>query len=492
MSDGEIRKDPSGLLLASTGFSEQFFTLKLPVNIAKSGNYCCQLDCGGPNYCCLDDRSPLRQCAQVDVQTGGNDKQEARYATPSNLTSLEQRVSEMDVILRELNVTSLLQRVSEVDVLVRELRSEKVGQDCGHSSAAAMAHLVHRQAKCDQLDSFIDRVDAAEMKFEKDFEGVDRIVKYMQDQLDSMNQTMTDLQKGVGHDYSLDNHQLTTNMSDQFEDYISRMDVIDKKFSSLDKTLNDHRLQCNEETMKIKTTLQNEVSRLKLIDDRILKLDDRMSNVDDWMSKSSDYQSQMTRNLTTIGQDVVAIKMAADHGVSATKSKVTSLEKDLYAYINRCNSSCLDFNALKGCPQEKGYRLFGKRCLKLYTLKKSFTEAKLHCEADGAHLVHLKSRDIDLPPFISLMAANGRQKSGSYYDGLWIGATDILTEGNFQWSDGTELSTDSDLWGNGEPNDKHDDEDCVHVLYWSFTVLNDANCSSEYDFVCQTDLHFAT
>lgn len=417
-------QDPSGLLLASTGFSQQFFTLKLPVNIAKSGNYCCQLDCGGPNYCCLDDMSPLRQCAQVDVQTGGKDKREARDATPSNLTSLEQRVSEMDVILRELNVTSLLQRVSEVDVLVRELRSEKVGQDCGHSSVAAMAHLVHRQAKCDQLDSFIDRVDAAEMKFEKDFEGVDRIVKYMQDQLDSMNQTMTDLQNGVGKDYSSDGHQVTTNTSYQFEDYISRMDVIDKKFqsdmeealsklrqvddqmarvdekiaklddwmskaddyhnlitrnltslshdvrdlkremenseiksqvnvflnrfSSLDKTLNDYRLQCNEETMKINTTLQNEVSRLKLIDDRISELDDRMSKVDDWMSKASDYQSQMTRNLTTIGQDVVAIKVAADLGVSTTTSKVTSLEKDLYAYINRCNTSCLAFNALKG------------------------------------------------------------------------------------------------------------------------------------------------
>lgn len=67
-----------------------------------------------------------------------------------------------------------------------------------------------------------------------------------------------------------------------------------------------------------------------------------------------------------------------------------------------------------------------------------------------------------------------------------------MTEGNFQWSDGTELSTDSDLWDNGEPNDKYDNEDCVQVLYRSVTVLNDADCSSEYDFVCQTDLHFAT
>ena len=64
---------------------------------------------------------------------------------------------------------------------------------------------------------------------------------------------------------------------------------------------------------------------------------------------------------------------------------------------------------------------------------------------------------------------------------LWVGLTDVATEGTFLWDDGTAMTmTENQLWSMGEPNDLRG-EDCVVI---GSSGLNDVNCESSKSFLC--------
>ncbi len=68
---------------------------------------------------------------------------------------------------------------------------------------------------------------------------------------------------------------------------------------------------------------------------------------------------------------------------------------------------------------------------------------------------------------------------------LWIGLSDLRTEGTFVWADGTAL--DYNNWNAGEPNDAAGAEDCAQISrgtgYW-----NDFDCTMALPFVCEVAL----
>ena len=74
----------------------------------------------------------------------------------------------------------------------------------------------------------------------------------------------------------------------------------------------------------------------------------------------------------------------------------------------------------------------------------------------------------------------------------WVPATDEETEGSFKWPDGTTLATAGQQqnngtwlppWGDGEPNNWNNEEDCVVK---SGGKWNDIACSYNYGYVCVT------
>ncbi|PVD31934.1 hypothetical protein C0Q70_07360 [Pomacea canaliculata] len=116
--------DPAGRTLSSDGFKDEYFYLDVPADTADSGDYCCQLDCRAPDFCCLDDQSPLRSCATIPVH-----KHTKVEITTDDKMSLG-------------NVTQ------------------------------AMAYLVHRQARCDQLDTYITKVETLQVDMLKGIENM--------------------------------------------------------------------------------------------------------------------------------------------------------------------------------------------------------------------------------------------------------------------------------------------------------------------------------
>ena len=72
----------------------------------------------------------------------------------------------------------------------------------------------------------------------------------------------------------------------------------------------------------------------------------------------------------------------------------------------------------------------------------------------------------------------------------WIGLSDIDNEGEWKWTDGTGLIR-YNKWKSGQPNDWHDDQDCVAILeghYWTShynAEWNDLKCSINLGYICE-------
>ena len=66
---------------------------------------------------------------------------------------------------------------------------------------------------------------------------------------------------------------------------------------------------------------------------------------------------------------------------------------------------------------------------------------------------------------------------------VWIGLDDIVTEGDYMWTDGSPLAYTN--WRNNEPNNFGGNEDCVEFrmgLGW-----NDHSCDRLFTSVCEKE-----
>ncbi|PVD31928.1 hypothetical protein C0Q70_07354 [Pomacea canaliculata] len=447
-------RDPMGQPFQSTGFSGQYFILDIPANVAISGSYCCELDCHAPNFCCIDDRSLLRQCGNAELQTAvkkvRTNVESANLA--ARLAGLEKRVSVMEALWRDL---------------------DKAGQqDLRQTGVAAVSQSVQCREKCDQPDASLE---TSTFKFQADVRELGRL----QTQLDTMQQTMTEVRSWV-------------------QDGVARLNA----------SIQDHRNKSAKDIEAVSAGLERYLARLQNVEGWMTKTDNRYSHIKDWLSNSHGWISKISgqmklimHNMTALGDNLTNFQTATEQRLSEVTDDLRDVKGALKDLANDANKS---FNALQsrvsalttmyrqrtygGCPVEKGYLLYGQRCLKLYTRRQNYQSARTCCQADGAHLFHLKSRDHDVQPLFYLLDTLGKRLSQYTKNGLWVGADDIAAEGNFTWTDGTVIPRKSNLWSYGQPDDYGRNEDCVQVRYSRDFVLTDESCSQTVEFVCQVDV----
>ena len=71
---------------------------------------------------------------------------------------------------------------------------------------------------------------------------------------------------------------------------------------------------------------------------------------------------------------------------------------------------------------------------------------------------------------------------------IFIGATDIVEEGNWVWVDNSTVSREDILWGPSDPNNggRFQNQDCALIVNRSYAVLtDDINCALEYHALCE-------
>ena len=126
-------------------------------------------------------------------------------------------------------------------------------------------------------------------------------------------------------------------------------------------------------------------------------------------------------------------------------------------------------------------------CYKLVTSPKlSWKKAKEECEKCQAGLVKVDSREEN--DFIKTELL----PTGNH----WIGLSDSDKEGDWMWTDGTQLDSDGHKnWGDNRPRkDEANNKDCVVIRIKEsdpdhYGKWHDRPCSDEKEYICEKPGH---
>ncbi|XP_040887714.1 ladderlectin [Toxotes jaculatrix] len=132
----------------------------------------------------------------------------------------------------------------------------------------------------------------------------------------------------------------------------------------------------------------------------------------------------------------------------------------------------VDCNKANYCPY--GWSHYGKRCFIFINAPKTWTEAEIYCQFDGANLASVHSYEEN--HFVMSLTR------GNTYDfpEAWIGGSDVIHPGFWMWSDGSKF--DYENW-----YDEHHDEEegsCLKMNYEYDLKWFHSPCNESYPFVC--------
>ncbi|KAG2424121.1 hypothetical protein HXX76_014795 [Chlamydomonas incerta] len=147
----------------------------------------------------------------------------------------------------------------------------------------------------------------------------------------------------------------------------------------------------------------------------------------------------------------------------------------------------------------------------LYQVRKSWSDARSHCQALGGDLAAVTSRGEAgvLYSLLSGWAGSGQLGEADVYSGrdvyVWLGGSDSDQEGAFKW-----VSTGSDLvftaWAPGQPDGRYGGEDCLAAgvklagssggglrqVVGAEAQWSDMGCTAALPFVCQRKRNMVT
>ncbi|XP_006218462.2 C-type lectin domain family 4 member E [Vicugna pacos] len=120
---------------------------------------------------------------------------------------------------------------------------------------------------------------------------------------------------------------------------------------------------------------------------------------------------------------------------------------------------------------------FQSSCYFFSTDTMTWTASLKNCSSMGSHLVVINS--LEEQEFLFLT----KPKKKEFY----IGLTDQVTEGQWQWVDGTPFTKDLSFWDIGEPNNIATVEDCATIRDSSNPKQswNDVTCFFSMYWICE-------
>ncbi|ELU11204.1 hypothetical protein CAPTEDRAFT_86677, partial [Capitella teleta] len=122
---------------------------------------------------------------------------------------------------------------------------------------------------------------------------------------------------------------------------------------------------------------------------------------------------------------------------------------------------------------------YGDKAYTLVLQQANFDEAEAYCRSlSGGHLASVHSAD-EWSFINRFLTENGN------LGWVWFGLTDRVSEGSFQWTDGSPVGFTA--WDAGEPNNQPGDGDSVFIkLQNGARVWKDGDQMGRYKLLCKS------
>ncbi|XP_072925310.1 CD209 antigen-like protein C [Hemitrygon akajei] len=200
--------------------------------------------------------------------------------------------------------------------------------------------------------------------------------------------------------------------------------------------------------------------------DEILQLNNIAGNHEKALSALAKHQDEISQLNMNTSTSIAGVKnelsqwksnVAANYG--KMEGTIAKLQKDI---LQRSDNQ-------SRCPTQ--WTLFRNSCYRFSLSTKTWVEAQRQCASVDAHLVVINNAEEQ--DFL------GENLQNRY----WIGLSDAASEGDWRWVDGTDYSSSSTNWMEGEPNDEKNAEDCVETL--ASGKWNDMPCDNNQHWICE-------
>ncbi|XP_066446157.1 lactose-binding lectin l-2-like [Eleutherodactylus coqui] len=169
-------------------------------------------------------------------------------------------------------------------------------------------------------------------------------------------------------------------------------------------------------------------------------------------------------------------------GANVTRKDLVTLKEmnDFRERVHNLSSAMDDLHtSLKKKTCEDGWKQLDDSCYSSTVVKATWSQTRDSCLKKGADLASITSEREQL----FLVSISG----ASSYKHCWIGLHDMDEEGTWTWVDGSNYETSYKRWGNEQPDDWEDAEDCVHLR--AFGEWNDISCDYEGAYgICEKKL----
>uniref|UniRef100_H3C3E4 C-type lectin domain-containing protein n=1 Tax=Tetraodon nigroviridis TaxID=99883 RepID=H3C3E4_TETNG len=128
------------------------------------------------------------------------------------------------------------------------------------------------------------------------------------------------------------------------------------------------------------------------------------------------------------------------------------------------------------CQCQPGWREYEDRCYLFSSDLKTWLEANAYCLEQNSNLMSIQ--DVHERLWV-------RTQIGAEI--FWIGLNDRVTEGVWEWSDGTPYVEYLSFWMLGQPDDWGEEpgEDCGQVVGYNNGHWNDDNCNNKRKYICK-------
>nr|XP_006817457.1 PREDICTED: uncharacterized protein LOC102803652 [Saccoglossus kowalevskii] len=142
----------------------------------------------------------------------------------------------------------------------------------------------------------------------------------------------------------------------------------------------------------------------------------------------------------------------------------------------RENTACVPDSVCSGC-----------HLYKVHLDKANWHTAKANCEANNGRLAKLNTK----PIWNLVRRFIMNNEYSNVLKGFWFGLDDIISEGQFVWSDGTPLLPDDfTMWARNQPTSKPlkaAEQDCVQMWERRGLKWDDDKCVKKKGYVCEYD-----